>query len=301
MTIEILQRENVTRRKAPRFAVAVPVDIVVLRSGIPASIPGRSLDVSEGGMAAVLAGEVQPGESVGVEFKLPFVSEPVQAKATVRHYGTMRCGLEFLAMPPEQLSALQTWAKVAADAARGGIRLGPQLVTKEPTRLSAPSAAAAAHTEKILVRKRLRRLRLPKDRKWRWVVLSVLVLALLLGAWRWISGWKELESTSVDNTATTSEPRLKVPGSVMEQRVVHKVDPVYPEAAEKSKLQGLVVLAAIVGSDGTVKNLHPISGPDVLANAAMDSVRWWRFLPYQINGQPVTVETTVEVEFRLTE
>ena len=138
-----MHRENVTRRKAPRFAVAVPVDVVVLRSGIPASIPGRSLDVSEGGMAAVLAGEVQPGESVGIEFKLPFVSEPVQAKATVKHYGPMRCGLEFLAMPPEQLGALQTWAKVAAEAARGGGRLGPQLVSNDSpaNRPSAPVAS----------------------------------------------------------------------------------------------------------------------------------------------------------------
>lgn len=87
----------------------------------------------------------------------------------------------------------------------------------------------------------------------------------------------------------------------MEQRVVHKVDPVYPQEAEKSKLQGLVVLDAIVGADGVVRSLRPISGPDLLSQSAMDAVRWWRFLPYQLNNQPVTVETTIEVEFRLSE
>jgi TonB family protein len=299
MTITTLQRENVTRRKTPRFAVAVPVDIVVLRSGIPASIPGRSLDVSEGGMAAVLAGEVQPGESVGVEFKLPFVSEPVQAKATVRHYGPMRCGLEFLAMPPEQLGALQTWAAVAADAARGGTRLGPQLVTKDAP--SQKSAAQEPQVEKIRVRKRLRRLRVPKSRKWIWIVVAIIALTLIIGIWRWVSGWRELEPVPAGASARPVQPRLKVPGSVMEQRVVHKVDPVYPQAAEKLKLRGLVLLDTIVGSDGVVKDLHPISGPDPLARAAMESVRWWRFAPYQLDGKTVPVETTIEVEFRLSE
>jgi len=295
-----VQRENVTRRKAPRFAVAVPVDVVVLRSGIPASIPGRSLDVSEGGMAAVLAGEVQPGESVGIEFKLPFVSEPVQAKATVKHYGPMRCGLEFLAMPPEQLGALQTWAKVAAEAARGGGRLGPQLVSNDSV-ANRPSATVTPGQERILVRKRLRRLRMPKDRKWPWVVLCIIAFIALIGVWRWVSGWRELEPPVADTSATSVQPRLKIPGSVMEQRVVHKVDPVYPQEAEKSKLQGLVVLDAIVGADGVVRSLRPISGPDLLSQSAMDAVRWWRFLPYQLNNQPVTVETTIEVEFRLSE
>jgi TonB family protein len=250
-------------------------------------------------MAAVLAGEVQPGESVGVEFKLPFVTEPVQAKATVRHYGPMRCGLEFLAMPPEQQGALHTWATVAADAARGGPRLGPQLVSKEPPpRKSEP---ADPQGEKVRVRKRLRRLRVPKDRKWLWIVLAIIALALLIGAWRWVSGWRELEPLPVENGASPVQPRMKVPGSVMEQRVVHKVDPVYPQEAEKGKVQGMVLLDTVVGADGVVKELHPISGPDLLARAAIDSVRWWRFVPYQLNGQAVPVETTIEVEFRLTE
>ena len=248
-------------------------------------------------MAAVLAGEVQLGESVGVEFKLPFVSEPVQAKATVRHYGPMRCGLEFLAMPPEQQGALHTWASVAADAARGGTRLGPQLVPKEPPK----AAPDVPYTEKVLVRKRLRRLRVPKDRKWPWVVLAIVALALMIEIWRWVSGWRELEPVPVATSTGPVQPRLKVPGSVMEQRVVHKVDPVYPQDAEKAKLQGLVLLDTIIGADGVVKDLHPISGPDPLARAAMDSVRWWRFVPFQLNGQVVPVETTIEVEFRLTE
>src|SRR5678816_2651388 len=80
---------NSNRRRFGRFAVAVPVDVVVLRSGVPSTIPGRSVDVGEGGVSAVLAGELQPGEAIGISLQLPFVLEPVQAKAVVRHHGPL--------------------------------------------------------------------------------------------------------------------------------------------------------------------------------------------------------------------
>src|SRR5882724_6938239 len=61
------------RRRIPRYPMAVPVDVTVLRSGLPSSIPGRSLDIGEGGVAAVLAAELQTGDWVAVEFQLPNV------------------------------------------------------------------------------------------------------------------------------------------------------------------------------------------------------------------------------------
>ena len=71
------------RRRIPRYPIAVPVDVTVLRSGLPNSIPGRSLDIGEGGVAAVLAAEVQPGEWVAVEFQLPNAGQSLQTKAVV--------------------------------------------------------------------------------------------------------------------------------------------------------------------------------------------------------------------------
>jgi len=53
-----------------------------------------------------------------------------------------------------------------------------------------------------------------------------------------------------------------------------------------------------VGRDGSVVEMRPLSGPDVLARAAMETVRWWRFEPYRVNGEPGMVETTVAVEFK---
>ena len=58
------------------------------------------------------------------------------------------------------------------------------------------------------------------------------------------------------------------------------------------------MLDAIISADGTVVNLHPVSGPDTLVSAAMDAARWWRFRPYRVRGEPAAVETTLSVEFR---
>ena len=77
------------RRRIPRYPVAIPVDITVLRSGAPASIPGRSLDIGEGGVAAVLAAELQLGEWVAVEFQLPNAAQALQTKAVVRHHNQL--------------------------------------------------------------------------------------------------------------------------------------------------------------------------------------------------------------------
>ena len=98
------------RRRIPRYSVAIPVDITVLRSGAPASIPGRSLDLGEGGVAAVLAAELQLGEWVAVEFKLPNAGQALQTKAVVRHHNQLRCGFEFLGLSGDQRSMIRRWA-----------------------------------------------------------------------------------------------------------------------------------------------------------------------------------------------
>jgi periplasmic protein TonB len=84
----------------------------------------------------------------------------------------------------------------------------------------------------------------------------------------------------------------------MEKLVTHRVDPDYPEAARAAKLHGVIVLDVVVGRDGAVIDVHPLNGPDVLAHAATDAMRWWRFEPYRVDGRPVVVETTVAVEFK---
>ncbi len=84
----------------------------------------------------------------------------------------------------------------------------------------------------------------------------------------------------------------------MEGLVTHKTDPIYPEAARQANIQGIVALDVIIGPDGTVVDVQPISGPEQLAPAAVDAVKWWRFQPYLLNGQAVQVRTRLAVDFR---
>src|SRR6185437_12276713 len=82
-------------------------------------------------------------------------------------------------------------------------------------------------------------------------------------------------------------------------RILHMVMPVYPTIAREVHESGTVVLHAIIGEDGSVKQLQYISGPSLLKKAAMDAVQQWKYKPYMLNGQPVSVDTTISVVFNL--
>jgi protein TonB len=85
----------------------------------------------------------------------------------------------------------------------------------------------------------------------------------------------------------------------MEEKIVYKVDPVYPEAARLAGTQGLVVLDVVISADGTVERLRPVAGPDPLVQSARDAVQAWTFEPYRFGSKAVEVETTIAVDFRL--
>lgn len=84
----------------------------------------------------------------------------------------------------------------------------------------------------------------------------------------------------------------------MEALLVHRVEPVYPRTAVLINLQGEVKLHAIIAKDGTVQSLSVTSGHPILAQAAVDAVRQWRYRPYVLNGEAVEVETLITVNFR---
>jgi peptidyl-prolyl cis-trans isomerase A (cyclophilin A) len=81
--------------------------------------------------------------------------------------------------------------------------------------------------------------------------------------------------------------------------LVSKVPPVYPIDAKKAGVQGTVILQATIGTDGSVKDLRVVSGPDMLQQAAIDAVQQWRYRPYLLNGQPVEVRTAINIIFTL--
>ena len=75
--------------------------------------------------------------------------------------------------------------------------------------------------------------------------------------------------------------------------------PAYPQIARSAGVSGTVVIAATISKTGTVENLHVISGPELLRQAALNAVRTWKYRPYLIDNQPTSVETTINVVFKL--
>jgi periplasmic protein TonB len=94
--------------------------------------------------------------------------------------------------------------------------------------------------------------------------------------------------------------RIRVSQGVTQGMVLHKVNPVYPALARTAHIQGSVVLAAVIGKDGTIQNLHVLSSSSpLLVQSALDAVKQWRYRPYILNGEPVEVDTQVTVNFTL--
>jgi TonB family protein len=120
-------------------------------------------------------------------------------------------------------------------------------------------------------------------------VIAVIVVAAVLGWWRWQQGWKALEAQVPAKATVAAKPKLKVPNEAMQQRIRHLVRPEYPEDARQAGVQGTVVLDAVVDPEGAVTHVRFVSGPEQLSPAAIDAVRWWRYEPYLVNGQPATI------------
>jgi len=139
-----------------------------------------------------------------------------------------------------------------------------------------------------------------RGRGWIFLLASVVILLAVL-RWRWDRGWDDLESglhVGDQNPAETIQPEIRVSADVMQKLVTHRVDPEYPEAARASNLQGVVIADVVIGSDGAVASVRPVSGPEIFTQPAADALRWWRFEPYRVDGRAVAVETTVAVEFK---
>jgi len=96
-----------------------------------------------------------------------------------------------------------------------------------------------------------------------------------------------------------SPQRVLVGQSFMASEIVTKVAPVYPPLARQARIQGTVVLKAQISKSGDVEDLQLLSGHPMLAPAAIEAVKQWKYKPYLVNGDPVEVETRVVVNFTL--
>lgn len=282
-------RATANTRRVPRFPLSVPADVTVLRSGIPFSIPGRSVTLGELGLGIVLAGQLHPGDSVGVEFRLPDAGGPFRLKAVVRYQALLHCGLEFVSLTSEQKTLIEHWtqkksgvnpkAAFVVTSLRAPV---PPAITPGLPFIAAPDLKGQPGTfQRVL-----------------WTILAAMLLLTALGWWHWYRGWNELEAQIPASKPLLGAIPATVPAEIMEGLVTHKTEPIYPEAARQAKIQGVVALEVVIGPDGTVAEVRPVSGPDALTPAAVDAVKWWRFQPYLVNGQAVQVRTTLAVDFR---
>lgn len=92
---------------------------------------------------------------------------------------------------------------------------------------------------------------------------------------------------------------IRVSGGVAEGRLTVPIQPVYPAIAREIRLQGTVVVEATISTTGRIENTRVMSGPPLLAQAALNAIQQARYRPFLLNGQPIEVETTIRVVFTL--
>jgi protein TonB len=104
---------------------------------------------------------------------------------------------------------------------------------------------------------------------------------------------------SEENKRNADKRPLKLSEGVVQAQLVTRIEPRYPPLALQMRQAGIVVLHAIISRDGRISALEVVSGSPFFVQAALDAVRQWRYRPTLLNGEPVEVETTITVEFRL--
>lgn len=101
------------------------------------------------------------------------------------------------------------------------------------------------------------------------------------------------------NTRANVPKKINITARLATSMLLEKSEPVYPPMAKAARVSGTVVLSVHISEKGTVEELHVVSGPAMLQQAALDAVKTWRYRPFLVNGEPVKVETTVNVIFNL--
>jgi protein TonB len=93
--------------------------------------------------------------------------------------------------------------------------------------------------------------------------------------------------------------RIRVGGNVQQANLITKISPAYPPLAKQARIQGTVELSAVIGKDGRVQDLKVVRGHPLLVQSALDAVKNWVYRPTMLNGEPVEVATTIDVNFTL--
>lgn len=129
--------------------------------------------------------------------------------------------------------------------------------------------------------------------------LAVLSFIALFGATPAMDAQQVPVSTTEQSTRVGSEPKTTTLPIVSPGILIKKVPPKYPKQARKQHLEGTVVLRATITKEGEISDLRLVSGEPMLAEAALEAVKKWKYRPYQKDGQAVAVDTEITVNFAL--
>jgi TonB family protein len=108
-----------------------------------------------------------------------------------------------------------------------------------------------------------------------------------------------VEPPSIDTHKTNEKSIVKVSEGVQQAQLVSRIEPRYPPLALQTRKEGTVLLHAVISREGRITAIEVVSGSPWFVQAALDAVRQWRYRPTYLNGEPVEVETSITVIFRL--
>ncbi len=108
-----------------------------------------------------------------------------------------------------------------------------------------------------------------------------------------------LPGSSAPPPPAVKPERLRVSSGVAEGQLKTRIEPQYPQMAKIAHIQGDVVLAATISKQGNIENLRIVSGQPILAQAAMEAVKQWKYRPYLLSGEPIEIETQILVKFHM--
>ncbi len=108
-----------------------------------------------------------------------------------------------------------------------------------------------------------------------------------------------ISSTPVSVPKIATPQRVRVSSGVIAGQGLSQPQPTYPPLAKQARISGKVILHALISKEGTIEGLTLVSGHPMLAPSAIEAVKRWKYRPYLLNGEPVQVDTTIEVNFNL--
>jgi protein TonB len=113
------------------------------------------------------------------------------------------------------------------------------------------------------------------------------------------SALSSLVASTPVNVPKHTPQTLRISQGVSQGLILKRVQPAYPAQAMQMRIQGAVQLLATISKEGQISNLSVLNGDSILARAATDAVRQWKYKPYYLNGEPVEIQTQITVNFKL--